>query len=45
MLNRLQNRLSDVSLPQLLRIAIEGPELIDVNLKKFLTTEQTNLYR
>ena len=35
LLNRLQNLTSDVSLPQLMRIAIEGPELTDVNLKKF----------
>ena len=35
LLNRLQNQLFDVSLPQqLMRIAIEGPELTDVNFKE-----------
>ena len=41
LLNRLQNRLSDVSLPQLIRIAIEGSELTDVNLK-LRTAQQIN---
>ena len=34
--NRLRNRLSDVSLPQLMRIAIEGPELTDINFEEIL---------
>ena len=34
--NRLRNRLSDVSLPQLMRIAIEGPELTDINYEEIL---------
>ena len=34
--NRLRNRLSDVSLPQLMRIAIEGPELRDINFEEIL---------
>ena len=33
--NRLRNRLSDVSLPQLMRIAIEGPEL-NINFEEIL---------
>ena len=34
LLNRLQNRLSDVSIPQLMRIAIEGPEPTDINFEE-----------
>ena len=34
--NRLRNQLSDVSLPQLMRIAIEGPELTDINFEEIL---------
>ena len=36
LVNRLQNQLSDVSLPQLVRIAIEGPELTDINFEEIL---------
>ena len=34
--NRLRNRHSDVSLPQHMRIAIEGPELTDINFEEIL---------
>ena len=34
--NRLRNRLSDYSLEQLMRIAIEGPELSEVNFSEIL---------
>ena len=34
--NRLRNRLSDVCLPQLMRIAIKGPELTDINFEEIL---------
>ncbi len=34
--NRLRSRLSDVSLTQLMRVAIEGPELTTVNFEEIL---------
>ncbi len=34
--NRLRSRLSDVSLAQLMRVAIEGPELTKVNFEEIL---------
>ncbi len=34
--NRLRNRLSDVSLAILMRIAIEGPELTDIDFEEIL---------
>ncbi len=32
--NRLRSRLSDVSLAQLMRVAIEGPELTKINFEE-----------
>jgi hypothetical protein len=33
---RLRNRLADVNLARLMRIAIEGPELADVNFNEII---------
>ena len=35
-INRLRNRISDSSLPRLMRIAIEGPKLVDVDFDGIL---------
>ncbi len=44
--NRLGSRLSDVSLAQLMRVAIEGPELTKVNFEEILAIfgQQTDFF-